>query len=170
MLEAEGISARLILGQAYGEKAPVTLFSEAFYLDVSLAAGAVFPLPDDQEDRGLHVTHGSITVAGDTYSAGQMMVFRPGDRISVRAGEQGARFMVLGGATLSGPRYIWWNFVSSQPERIEAAKIEWRAAQWGQGLFDLPVGDRAEFIEAPADTPGKMTPMRAGIRGTGMAK
>jgi redox-sensitive bicupin YhaK (pirin superfamily) len=78
-----------------------------------------------------------------------MMVFRPGDRITVRAGEQGARLMALGGATLNGPRHIWWNFVASSRERIEIAKEEWRAARWGQGLFDLPPKDRDEHIPLP---------------------
>ena len=40
-----GVRARLILGHAYGEKAPATLYSETFYLDVTLAPGARFPLP-----------------------------------------------------------------------------------------------------------------------------
>ena len=78
-----------------------------------------------------------------------MMVFRPGDRITVQAGEAGARLMALGGATLNGPRYIWWNFVASSRDRIEAAKQDWRTADWGKGLFDLPAGDRTEHIPAP---------------------
>jgi redox-sensitive bicupin YhaK (pirin superfamily) len=57
--------------------------------------------------------------------------------------------MILGGATLGGPRYIWWNFVASSQERIEAAKAEWRAAKWGQGRFDLPADDRNEYIPLP---------------------
>jgi redox-sensitive bicupin YhaK (pirin superfamily) len=52
--------------------------------------------------------------------------------------------MILGGATLNGPRYIWWNFVASSKERIELAKEEWRAGDWGKGRFDLPAeGDRS---------------------------
>ena len=145
-LEDSGTSARLILGTAWGEKAPVTMQSEIFYADVVLQPGAVFPLPDDHEDRGLYVTQGSIEVAGDTFEAGRMMVFRPGDRISVRAGAQGARLMALGGETLNGPRYIWWNFVSSDPDKIEAAKAAWKAQDWQGGPFHLPPGDEDEFI------------------------
>lgn len=145
-LEDGGTSARLILGTAWGEKAPVTMQSEIFYADVVLQPGAVFPLPDDHEDRGLYVTQGSIEVAGDTFEAGRMMVFRPGDRISVRAGAQGARLMALGGETLNGPRYIWWNFVSSDPDKIEAAKAAWKAQDWQGGPFHLPPGDEDEFI------------------------
>lgn len=149
LIAAEGVSARLILGHAYGERAPVTLYSETFYLDVTLAPGARFPLPDDHEDRGLYVTEGAIRVAGQDFEAGRMMVFRPGDAITVQAGNRGARLMALGGETLNGPRYIWWNFVASSRERLETAKAEWRAARWGQGLFDLPPTDRDEYIPLP---------------------
>lgn len=149
LIEAEGVALRLILGTAYGERAPATLFTEAFYGDVTLAPGARFPLPDDHEDRGLYITEGAVEVAGERFEAGRMMVFRPGDRITVAAGEQGARLMILGGATLGGPRHIWWNFVASSRERIEAAKSAWAAGDWGQGMFDLPAGDRDEFVPMP---------------------
>ncbi len=149
LIAADGVSARLILGHAYGERAPVTLYSETFYLDVTLAPRARFPLPDDHEDRGLYVTEGAIRVAGQDFEAGRMMVFRPGDAITIQAGERGARLMALGGETLNGPRYIWWNFVASSRERLETAKTEWRAARWGQGLFDLPPTDRDEYIPLP---------------------
>ena len=147
--EDGGVALRLILGRAYGETAPASVFSDTFYADVTLAPGARFPLPDDHEDRGLYVVEGSVTIAGQMFEAGRMMVFRPGDRITVAAGDQGARLMALGGATLSGPRYVWWNFVSSSREKIQAAKEDWRRGAWGEGLFDLPPDDRAEFIPLP---------------------
>lgn len=149
MIEDGGVSLRLILGHAYGERAPANVFSDTFYADVTLAPGTRFPLPDDHEDRGLYVVEGSISIAGQDFEAGRMMVFRPGDRITVAAGPSGARLMALGGATLGGPRYIWWNFVSSSREKIEAAKEEWRRGAWGEGRFDLPPDDRAEFIPLP---------------------
>ncbi|MCC5961947.1 MAG: pirin family protein [Rhodobacteraceae bacterium] len=144
-----GITARLILGSAYGASAPVRMLSDTFYLDVMLAPGARFPLPDEHEDRALYITQGAVEIAGERYEAGRMMVFRPGDRITVRAGTEGARMMALGGATMNGPRYIWWNFVASSREKIEAAKEEWRAARWGEGQFDLPPDDRDEHIPLP---------------------
>ncbi|PAP92227.1 pirin family protein [Mesorhizobium wenxiniae] len=149
MIEDSGISVRLILGNAYGKVAPATMFSETFYADVKLERGSRLPMPDDHEDSAIYIVEGSISIAGQTFEAPQMMVFRPGDRITVAAGDQGARLMILGGATLSGPRYIWWNFVASSRERIEEAKAEWRAENWGKGRFDLPVDDRKEHIPVP---------------------
>ena len=94
---------------------------------------------------------GSFTtgIAGERYQAGVMLVFRPGDRITVTSGELGARLILLGGATLEGPRYIWWNFVSSSNEKIEAAKKDWAAGEWEKGRFQLPFGDADEFIPLP---------------------
>ena len=149
LLEGEGKQVRLILGQAWGERVDLALPQEAFYADATLAPGAALPLPDDHEDRGVYVLSGAVVQGGQEHGAGSMLIFRPGDRISVRALGQGARIMVLGGATMDGPRHIWWNFVASSQERIAAAKEAWRAGDWMHGRFQLPPGDAAEFTPAP---------------------
>jgi redox-sensitive bicupin YhaK (pirin superfamily) len=149
VLDGEGKTIRLILGNAWGAHAPVKTASEMFYADATLAPGSAVPLPDEHEDRGVYVVEGEVSVAGETFEAGRMMVFRPGDRVSLRAGRAGARIMLLGGETLEGPRYIWWNFVASSKERIDEAKEAWRAGDWQSGRFQLPPGDDAEFILLP---------------------
>lgn len=149
VIEDTGVSMKLILGTAYGEQAPARVFSDIFYGDATLQPGALLPLPDDHEDRGLYVVEGSVSIAGKEFTAAQMMVFRPGDKITVAAGAQGAQVIILGGETLNGPRYVWWNFVSSSKERIEEAKEQWRRENWGAGQFDLPPDDRSEFIPLP---------------------
>ncbi len=148
-LEGEGKQVRLILGSLYGERAPMKTFSDMFYADAILDAGAKIPLPTDHEDRGVYIVSGGIEIAGVAYASGQMMVFRPGDEITITA-LRPSRLMLLGGETLNGPRYIWWNFVASSKEKIEAAKEAWRAGDWQHGRFHLPPDDHAEFIPAPA--------------------
>ncbi|MEM9783408.1 MAG: pirin family protein [Pseudomonadota bacterium] len=148
MIEGEGKQVRLILGHAYGERAPVKTFSDMFYGDAVLEAGASLPMPDDHEDRAVYVLDGTIAVSGQTWEAGRMLVFRPGDRITISA-LTAARVMILGGETFAGPRHIWWNFVASSRERIEAAKEAWRAGDWQNGRFHLPPDDNAEHIPLP---------------------
>jgi hypothetical protein len=70
-------------------------------------------------------------------------VFRPGDRISILALSQ-ARLILLGGEPMDGPRHIWWNFVSSSKDRIDAAKADWKAKR-----FEPVLGDAEEFIPLP---------------------
>lgn len=148
-LQGDGKQVRLILGSAWGENAPAKTFNEMFYADVILEAGASIPLPSEHEDRGVYISTGSVVVAGEEFETGQMMIFKPGDEITLNAGDQGARLMLLGGETLPGPRYIWWNFVASSRDKIEAAKEAWARGDWQDGRFSLPPGDADEFIPLP---------------------
>lgn len=145
-LEGEGKQVRVMLGNAWAKRAPSKTFCEMFYADVVLERDALLTLPDDHEGRGPYVALGSIEVAGDTFEAGQMMVFRPGDRIAVNAGCSGAPLMALGGETLNVSRHIWWNFVASSCDKTEAAKVAWAAGDWAHGRLQLLSDDNEEFI------------------------
>lgn len=137
-----GLTARVIAGDAFGKRSPVTTLSDWFYVDLILDAGKSAPLDPDYEERAIYIVSGAIEVAGETFEAPQLLVFRPGDRITIKAISP-ARMMLLGGATLEGKRYIWWNFVSSSRERIEQAKED-----WAQGRFK-PVPDETELTPLP---------------------
>ena len=129
-IEDGGLRARVIAGSAFGQKSPVGMVSEWLYAEVLLdAAGTTAPLDADHEERAIYVTEGEIDVAGDTFEAPRLLVFRPGDRITVKA-TRPSRLMFLGGAALEGPRYLWWNFVSSRKERIDQAKEEWKTGKF----------------------------------------
>ena len=93
----------------------------------------------------MYLASGRVDIAGQSFDAGQLLVFKPGDRISILA-ETNARLMLLGGEPMDGPRHIWWNFVSSSQERIDSAKEDWR-----QGRFAIVPGDETEFIPLPED-------------------
>jgi redox-sensitive bicupin YhaK (pirin superfamily) len=120
------------------------MVSEWFYAEVLLDASASAPLDADHEERAIYVAEGEVDIAGDKFAAPQLLVFRPGDRITVTA-TRPARLMFLGGAALEGPRHIWWNFVSSRQERIEQAKEEWKTGRFA------PVPGETEFIPLPAN-------------------
>ena len=134
--------ARVIAGTAFGRTSPVQTLSEWFYVEVKLEASASAPLDPDYEERAIYVVDGRVSVAGETFDGPCLLVFRPGDRITVTAVGR-ARLMLLGGTALEGPRHIWWNFVSSRRDRIEAAKADWEA-----GRFPLVPGE-TEFIPLP---------------------
>jgi len=59
-----------------------------------------------------------------------MAVLAPTSSAMVEA-PNGARFVVIGGENLDGPRHLWWNFVSTRKERIEQAKSDWLAQRMG---------------------------------------
>ncbi|MFC7735685.1 pirin family protein [Roseomonas sp. GCM10028921] len=146
VIEDGGTKLRLIAGWGWGARSPVETPSDLFYADAVLAPGASLPLPDGHEERGAYVVQGEVEVSGDRFEAGRMLVFRPGDGLALRAGREGARLLLLGGAAMDGPRHLFWNFVSSSRERIEQAKADWRA-----GRFGTVPGDEKEFIPLPEE-------------------
>jgi redox-sensitive bicupin YhaK (pirin superfamily) len=139
-----GVWMRLIAGSAYGLSNGVKTNSPLFYLHVMLDAGAKFGLPKEHAERGIYIAKGSIEVAGNLYTAGQMLVFTQDVDPTIHAKEN-TTVMLLGGEPL-GERYIWWNFVSSRKERIEQAKADWKG-----GRILLPPTDNHEFIPLPND-------------------
>jgi redox-sensitive bicupin YhaK (pirin superfamily) len=151
MAEADGMRLRLIAGTGWGLTAPVATASPLFYADAALAPGAVLPLPEEHEERGAYVVSGAVEVAGTRFEAGRMLLFRAGDRLALRSGPDGARLLLLGGAAMDGPRFIFWNFVSSSRERIEQAKADWKAGRFGK----VP-GDEHEFIPLPEKKRGQV--------------
>jgi redox-sensitive bicupin YhaK (pirin superfamily) len=142
VIEGEGKSVRLLAGALYGKQAPVQTFSPMIYADVTLAAGARLAVRADYAERGVFLVAGAVLLGGETYEPGQLLVFRPGAEVVLTAPGD-ARLMLLGGEPLDGPRHIWWNFVSSSPERIEAAKADWRAGRFA------PVAGDNDFIPLP---------------------
>ena len=142
VVEADGVWARVIAGSAFGRTSPVGMVSDWFYAEVMLEPGTSAPLDPHYEERAIYIVEGEIEIAGESFEAPRLLVFRPGDRITVRANSR-ARLMFLGGSALEGPRYIWWNFVSSRRERIEQAKEDWKS-----GRFQ-PVPTETEFIPLP---------------------
>jgi len=150
VVEGEGKRARIISGTLYGARSPVRTLSEMFYADVTVEGGARLPVPTEHGERAAYVVEGSVELSGDggIFGAGQLLVFKPGAEITLRAPESSpVRVMLLGGEPLDGKRHIWWNFVSSSRERIELAKEDWQAGRFA------PVPGETEFIPLPEEGP-----------------
>lgn len=137
-----GVEAHVLVGSAYGAASPVKPLSETLYLDIRLHAGRAIPLPHDVPERAIYLLEGKLDIAGDIFDPPRLLIFRPGDPITVRAVED-AHFIILGGDPLEGPRHIWWNFVHSSQERIDQAKADWKAGRFGSVIGET------EFIPLP---------------------
>jgi len=139
----EGKTVRLVAGALFGARSPLATTSETLFADAVLAENATLSFDAEYEERAVYVVSGRINIAGDVFDGGRLLVFRPGDPITITASVP-SRVTLVGGAALDGPRHVWWNFVSSRRERIEQAKAEWKA-----GRFDTVPGDATEFIPLP---------------------
>jgi redox-sensitive bicupin YhaK (pirin superfamily) len=130
VLADRGIEVRVVLGALYGGRSPVAVHSEMFYATAALEPGARLPLGTEHVERAAYVAAGGVTVAGDSFGAGTLLVFRPGDAVVLEANAP-SRLLLLGGEPADGPRHIWWNFVSTSAARINAAREDWKAGRFG---------------------------------------
>jgi redox-sensitive bicupin YhaK (pirin superfamily) len=140
-VDVDGVTANVVIGSAYGVTSPVRTLSETLYVAVDLAPAQSIENPD-AEELGVYVVEGSVAVGDQFVEAGSLALLRPGVRTTVRT-ETGSKIMFFGGDALEGERTIWWNFVSSSKERLEAAKRDWR-----EGRFESVPGE-SDFIPLP---------------------
>lgn len=143
LFETKTLSGRLILGEFEGYTSPLKTQWETLYLELNIEKGASFVVPSMTEERALYLVAGKIEIGEIIYDNRQMMVLLPGSEILLKACED-VHLLLVGGAAMDGPRYIWWNFVSSSVERIKSA-----AEDWEKKKFEIVPGDEKEFIPLP---------------------
>jgi redox-sensitive bicupin YhaK (pirin superfamily) len=141
-IDAPGVSLRLIVGSALGERAPTPSYSPIFYLAGEFASGSRFTLPAEYAERGIYLVEGEIEVDGEPVPAQHVLALEAGAAAEITA-RADSRVMLFGGAALDGERFIWWNFVASSRALIDAAKRRWLDQQMGQ------VPGETEFVPPP---------------------
>ena len=144
LLEGEGVTLRLIIGEMADRSSPVTMPMATIYAEARLAAGARLVFDARYAERAVYICDGELDIDGRRFVAPQLLVLRA-KLIATLIAATPARLMLLGGEPADGPRHIWWNFVASSRERIEAAKADWQA-----GRFAAVPGE-TEFIPLPPD-------------------
>lgn len=141
LVENDEARVRVLVGSALGATSPVRVLHPTLYLDVELQAGAKWSLSGVAEELALYTPFGALEVDGETLPPATLGVL---DGPATLTARETTRFVVIGGAKLDAPRAMWWNFVSSDPARLERAAREWAA-----GGFDEIPGDSERVVMPP---------------------
>lgn len=135
--------ARVIMGSLWGATAPTTTYAETIYADIGIEPGGSIPIDAEADERAVYVGLGEATLDGMKLEPMTLYLLKPGIEATLRS-ETGARVMLFGGEAFKTKRHVWWNFVSSDRERINQAKADWK-----EGRFPKVPGDEKEFIPIP---------------------
>lgn len=139
-----GVELRVLVGSALGLTSPVQTASPTVYLDLKMASGTRFEMPPIAAELAIYVAAGHLQADGQTLGTHELAVLQPGAAAGLQATEN-TRLVVIGGAPLDGPRFMWWNFVSSRKERIREAAASWAADAMGHvpgEVERIPLPDR----------------------------
>ncbi len=142
VLDRDGLRLTIVAGHAFGERSPVAVLSDTLYVSIEMQDGAELAIPAEHVERALFPVSGQLLLDGQALANAHLVVLDTDSLPTLRSVGQ-SRVMLLGGAPLDGPRHVWWNFVSSSRERIEAAKLAWAENRLGQ------VPGETEFIPLP---------------------
>lgn len=142
VIETPGIRMVVVAGHGFGTRSPVAVLAPTLYISIDMDAGSTLRIPAEHAERGLYPVSGETDLDGEALPINTLAVLEEGSEPLLTARTK-ARMMLVGGAPIDGPRLVWWNFVASSREKIEAAKQRWK-----NGEFDKVPGE-TEFIPLP---------------------
>ena len=141
-----GASVRLAAGTGWSMESPVSVSGPLVLAEVELGGesprGASLPIETPHTELGILCVTGDLFVDDQRVDPGHLALL-DGSGKHVMSGS--AHAMVIGGDPV-GERLIWWNFVASDRDRLEAAKDDWRHQR-----FPLVPGDHDPWVPLPPD-------------------
>ncbi len=141
--ENEGIHYKLIAGKAFGHQSPIPVYSPLYLIE--LKSTVKTPVKIDQElfgESGIYILEGGIESEGNNFGPKQLLVAQNSSLCEFTM-QENTTIYIFGGEPFPEERFMYWNFVATSKELIEAAKEKWLV----QG-FD-PVPGETEFVPLP---------------------
>ncbi len=143
VVEDQCVKAHVIMGELWGKRAATTTYADTIYAEIHMAPTGAIPLEISADERAVMLVEGEAKVDGIELVPYQLAVLEPGRNMTLSS-ERGGRVILLGGEAFTTSRHAWWNFVSSDRERIRQA-----AKDWTEGKFPTVPGDEEEYIPLP---------------------
>ena len=143
VIEDGKAKAIIVMGELWGQRAATTTYADTIYAEIVLDPKGAIPIEAEADERAVMLVGGEASIGGHDLGLYALTVLKPGEELKLRS-EHGGRVMLLGGEAFATKRHVWWNFVSSDPDRIRQAKEDWQA-----GRFAAVPGDAEEHIPLP---------------------
>jgi len=141
--QQEGVNFKLIAGEAFGRKSPVSVYSPLYFIEIKSKNPATLHIGDQLfGESALYILEGTITNEGNTYGNKQLLVAKES---SLCAFEMSAdcTLYLFGGEPFPEEHFIFWNFVHSDKSVIEQAKQNWVDQKFPK------VPNETEFVPLP---------------------
>lgn len=142
---ADGVQAQLLMGSYEQVVSPVKTFSKTLFIDALVDKPSVFKMNFDCDEIAVYPVEAEIQINSKSIAVGELAVFNHGETVEFSA-RAGARFIIIGGQPHPEPRFMWWNFVSSEKQKIKFAAEKWSAQDFAK------VKGESEFIPLPDES------------------
>ena len=145
---ADGVEVRVIAGALGATRGPIHgLSTDPRYYDVRLRAGAVFETELPQTHNAFVYVYEGEAFVGEAQSAlanRAAGLLSDGDAVRIRAGDAGARILLLAGIPIDEPIVQYGPFVMNTREEIEQAIADYQSGALGRGpVARIPIASAA---------------------------
>lgn len=145
--EEDGLKYKLIAGEIAGRKSGVPVHSKLFLIEIKSKKGGKVKIGKHLfGESGLYILEGKIKDGGHVYEEKHMLIAKDTNLCEFEM-EENTVVYLFGGEPFPEERFIYWNFVSSNREKIEEAKQRWL----GQTFPKVP--GETEFVPLPPQNP-----------------
>ena len=128
--EKDGMHFKLIAGEALGHTSPVPVHSSMYFIEIKSDLGGKVKIGDQlYGESALYILEGGIHDSGHDYEPKHILIAKD-TKLCEFEMKPNTTVYIFGGKPFPEERYIFWNFVSSRPERIQQAKEEWMNHQF----------------------------------------
>lgn len=143
--QTDGVDYKLIAGELMGYQSPVPVYSPLYFMEVKSAEQKSIKISHElYGECGLYILEGSIETDGVTYQPKELLVAKNSQLCEFTI-NPGTTLYFFGGEPFAEERFIYWNFVASDRNRIEQAKQKWQEQQFP------PVPGETDFVPLPPE-------------------
>ena len=134
--EDNGVSYRLIAGEALGRKSPVPVYSPLYMIEIKTKEEKKIDIGSHLfGESGLYILEGTIENQGNRYGEKQILITTDASLCSFTM-EANSTVYIFGGTPFPEERFIAWNFVATSKETLEEAKENWRNHKFPKVIND----------------------------------
>jgi len=145
--EEGGLRFKLVAGEVLGHKSPVPVYSKLYYIEIKSTERQVVTLGRELfGESALYILEGSISSEEHEFGPKQILIAKESTLCEFTMNANTTVY-IFGGEPFPEERHIYWNFVASSTELIEAAKQRWAERQF------LPVPGETDFVPLPPQNP-----------------
>ncbi len=145
--EEDGVYYKLIAGEIIGRKSPVPVHSPMYFLEIKTKSPQKINIGEHLfGEVGMYVMDGTVKIDGQEFGTKQLLIAKNATLCEFETtGEMSV--YIFGGEPFPEERFMFWNFVNSDKERLEKAKKDWY--DQNHEAFPLVPGDDEEYVPLP---------------------
>lgn len=145
--EENGIHFKLIAGKIEDHESPVPVHSPLYFLEIRTSEAKKINIGKKLfGEVGMYVLDGTVKIEDNNYGSKQLLIAKNASLCEFETNGETTLYL-FGGEPFPQERFMFWNFVSSDKDKLEKAKVDWH--DQNTSVFPKIPGDDLEYVPLP---------------------